>query len=647
MPSLIPRPRLHSKSKSASKSTTSSSQAQGVTRTSRAADDVTLPAAPQQTQQLQGGKPAASTNADRGPRYGSGAGVGAGAGGIESNLISTRASPAAGGHENQAVEVNKDSSGLFNRLLQRGKSLKRKPRPSSRGISAATDLDSDQLQLQQASRPPADEGAIAGISLVGQQQQRQLLESFSNSPQNASALQQQDQPRATPIAVDPAPVPETTVPPNSQVTKSLPGPGREDNLETPTMAKPIARKPSLRDRFRLKPAAATQSPEEQRKPPVIYIPKHAAADFSRMAASSRPRASYSFDEDRTLSPRTDELGVDPHALTKELEELQIKPNRHSSTLQPLPEAELEPFAHKAQHQHEPTPKQDHRRGLSRNQSVPSAKPRGQRQRHSQTKTVDVSEPPAAPAPEPRSPAHRHNASTASAPLPAAPRQIASQEPEKQATRQTEQHAGLSDFELFLQRAEQEDRAQRERMLHGIPYRMKTQPPLNPFYTTNFAPVSAPAPALDDIREADHPGPASSPPSDAPLVIRAGLAAGGGSRSSGTRTRRDSSQYGYQLHAGPASGGNPNPNRGSWSASNEAEREKERKASGGVIPEYTLPVDASYVGASSGVQYPAAAREPRGLKRQGSITQRIAEYIKPSRERARYGHPVSPTAVPRQ
>lgn len=608
MPSLISRPRLHS------------SSSQDATRTSRAADDVTLPVALQKTQHLQGGKPAASASADRGLHDGSGAETRA--------EISTRASP---GEHNV-----KDSSGLFNRLLQRGKSLKRKPRPSSRGISAPNQ--------RPASRP--DEGPIAGTSVSVGQQQQQQQQSFSNSPQNLSALQQQsqrDQPRATtPIPVAPALVAESTVPPNAQIANSVPQPRREDISGTSTMAKPIVRKPSLRDRFRLK-SSTTPSPEEQRKPSVIYIPKHAATDFSRMVVTSRPRASYSFDEDRTLSPRNDDFGVDAHALTKELEELQIKPNRHSSTLQPLPEAEPDPFAHEVQLQNEPIPKSEYRRGHSRNQSVPSAKPRGHRQRHSQTNAADPGEVPPPPAPVSHPQAHRHNASTASAPSSAIPRHLVDQESEKQAINQVEQHAGLSDYELFLQRAEEEDRAQRERMLHGIPYRVKTQPPLNPFYTTNFAPVSAPVPALDDIHETDHQEQTPSNPSDAPLMIRAGLAVGGGSRSSGTRTRRDSSQYGYQLHSGPMSGGNPN--RGSWSASNEAEKEKERKVSGGAIPEFTLPVDANYVGAASGVQY--QAREPRGLKRQGSITQRIAEYIKPSRERSKHDSPVAPGAVPRR
>lgn len=122
----------------------------------------------------------------------------------------------------------------------------------------------------------------------------------------------------------------------------------------------------------------------------------------------------------------------------------------------------------------------------------------------------------------------------------------------------------SDFELFLQRADEEDRLRLEKIRRGLGLsNWHYTPPLNPFYTTNFA-QPAPPQQLAEINESD---------AEDMVVLHSTTSTGGvGSRSSrvasakggskSVATKHDSAQY--QLpHRRSNSGNVTGVKPGSW------------------------------------------------------------------------------------
>ena len=462
----------------------------------------------------------------------------------------------------------------------------------------------------------------------------------------------------------------------------------------------LKKKPSLRDRLKSwqKPVSTPAPIEEESKPRFVYQPKHAAADFSRLGSSPPLRRAHdrsSFDQDDRSSNHLRERRRSTSSRTSDADVL--RPDRISTTgLQTLVENEAVQTRLKRQSKHHvevavkalPT---DQKR-LSREESRRSASKRhsyamvqdpweaSQKAIHVPINTAPVTWSPAA---EKVTRHHSRGRKTG--------REEARDAHAPQPTRQ------LSDYELFLARAEAEDRVQREQMM------AMARGTTHPFNAGGYV---RPNPHIQ-YASAAHPSPERSTSGTTAVQDRQ---SGDRSRRSSSRTRgregsnRNSGQHYYVLSgtgAGAAEAvvmpGRPSnhPKRQSWSASyrsSDGEREggletqKKTAAFSQSAPDYGVidwarrrdsqtiqqqqqprahkvatstpavhilekkgeATDAKPVVERTSVEYQTQAQPPRTLRRQTSITQRIADYIRPARANS-VGHhehahrPVSRTA----
>ncbi|KAM7193634.1 hypothetical protein V8F20_008271 [Naviculisporaceae sp. PSN 640] len=349
------------------------------------------------------------------------------------------------------------------------------------------------------------------------------------------------------------------------------------------MAQPrLRKKASIRDRLKAWPKptqstlATSTSPYDQPKR-FVYQPKHAASDFSRMvisspapATASRRNAKPSFDEDSTLSPSLEPVDA-----------------RHTIPRDDSISNDAQDFA------------------LQRSRS-------GARRQYKMTEDPWMASQTAAHVPIGRK----------RQPIPQqADKMAASLADEQESSAAASQN--LSDFEAFLARAEAEDRAQREQILRSFSHHSSFQSPnyVRPNPHRQFAKVTG----GDLSGTTVIPGPVSA----------------GGSRSSRGESHRTSGQYAlsgseeqYQprsLHTRHASW---TPSFGADSAEIERSLEKGGSSTWGPPQRSTprtrkaqpaQPQKALYSVNESAKQ----PEQPRTLRRQTSIAQRIAEYIKPS------------------
>lgn len=380
----------------------------------------------------------------------------------------------------------------------------------------------------------------------------------------------------------------------------------------------LKKRASIRDRFRSLAKDApdptpTSRPEKQRVP---YVPTHAAADFSRMAVAPRPMSRQqqlqSSDGPRTFPQRTAEPLI-PAAAHPAEEELQSPEGpRHLSqrALETLDE-------------NEPV-------------QVTSA------QRQSGQHVPDVDAPLSAAALK-NSRQQHEGRSDAVGPLSNPPTSPPARVHELQESRSEQE---LSDYELFLARAEERERSHREHLLRTLSQRQypRPEPEANQYHPRNSATYTADSAVVAE---------ASGPLRKGWEGRMSGLDSGIGSKTSSQQGEGSK----LQSEEPPARVSNTwergHRKRASWTPSfgagggRDAERRLERGSD--AVPELdeghrvedahldtyiTSPRNSASASAERGY----AAQQPRTLKRQTSITQKLGSYIKPARPVTRYEEP---------
>ncbi|KAK3312315.1 hypothetical protein B0H66DRAFT_396732 [Apodospora peruviana] len=548
---------------------------------------------------------------------------------------------------------NEGDHSLFGRLLRRAKSTKESSR--SRRRRAATENVTDQIPTDGAEGATSNLAPVRAAQVPQHQHQRsQSSDAVAATATDSSFAQKQPLPQQTATIANP----QQQSQPLSQQTPIAASPQRpqqlapscQDNaVPTPEMGTPTAvqqphlrKKASLRDRLKAwqKPAPApTPAPSEQAKPRFVYQPKHAASDFSRLVVSSaaaprRARADSS-DEDRTLTNPFEQS----HVHDEEDAELAVKPRRHSPPLQTLVENEtVLPSRNRSRRE-----KYKESARASEEPSVQRLRS-GAKQRHSYDLVEDpwdashaavVSVPIGSSAPVPSAAARRHADSQIEdpkAPLLLQQEEESQSPPPPTAERGSEKTAPMSDYERFIARAEAEERAYREKILRSFSQRSAALQ-----QQQQHAGYVKPNPHLQyaNVGGGELSG---------TTVVGGGRASGGGSKSSrGGSTQRTSGQY-YTL-AGSEDKPHHQPRghkkNASWSPSGtDAEKALEKTsppaAAANAVstsrrPRQQLPVtygvDEDYHPPTRG----SMDYQPRTLRRQASITQRIAGYIKPTRE----------------
>ncbi|KAK3934640.1 hypothetical protein QBC46DRAFT_324795 [Diplogelasinospora grovesii] len=202
---------------------------------------------------------------------------------------------------------------------------------------------------------------------------------------------------------------------------------------------------------------------------------------------------------------------------------------------------------------------------------------------------------------------------------------------------------LSDYELFLARAEAEDRTHREQIWRNISQR-------------SAAVTGTPALPSNYVKPNPHLQYASAPTeSSTGTTALAGRTSAGGSKSSRgggsqPQSQRNSGQYAlggseehhqqqqYGRSRGHVKRANWTPSYAAGGADAEKALEKQRAQPVTAMDE---KVSATFEAANATTRLGEyQPQQPRTLRRQTSITQRIAEYIRPSREvGANYEPPV--------
>ncbi|KAH8882955.1 hypothetical protein GQ53DRAFT_753257 [Thozetella sp. PMI_491] len=354
----------------------------------------------------------------------------------------------------------------------------------------------------------------------------------------------------------------------------------------------LRKKASFRERLsiRLRPSTAqlspTPPPQEEKRPRSAYVPTHAASDFSRLTVSARRPPRRSYDEARTLAERPGSVSPVAAASVEDQDvDFYVKPKRMSPPLQTL--MENESTLADGSSRRESDGGTDDRPQSHRQQE------RSKRGHHASYKLVaDPWEPSEVP-----SPPRRVNAIL-------------------QATEQEDESIGLlvpptnpfadapkersasdagprTDFEVFIARAEAEDHARREQVMRNRSQRSSAVPPA---YT----------------RPSPHHQFASAT-SGGNAVPPASLSISG----SGRQRREGHRDSAYDA-----------AKRASWNPSFAPNDDVASLARRSPPPRGSDSLEKSRVRALQDQQ-------PRSLRRQSSIAQRISDYVRPAREHSRY------------
>lgn len=388
----------------------------------------------------------------------------------------------------------------------------------------------------------------------------------------------------------------------------------------------LKKRASIRDRFRSLAKDApdptpTSRPEKQRVP---YVPTHAAADFSRMAVAPRPMSRQqqrqSSDGPRTFPQRTTEPLIPAPAYPAEEEPQSPEGPRHLSqrVLETLDENEPVQMtsAQRQTGQHVPD--------IDAPLSVAAVK--NSRQQHEGRATLNDTVDPLPNLPT-SPPARVHESSEQG--------RIVEARSEKE----------LSDYELFLARAEERERAHREHLLRTLSQRQypRPEPEANQYHPRNSATYTADSAVVAE---------ASGPLRKGWEGRMSGLDSGIGSKTSSQQGEGSK----LQSEEPPTRVSNTwergHRKRASWTPSfgagggREAERRLERGSD--AVPEldeghrvedaHLDTYTTSRNSASASAERVYAAQQPRTLKRQTSITQKLGSYIKPARPVTRYEEP---------
>lgn len=397
---------------------------------------------------------------------------------------------------------------------------------------------------------------------------------------------------------------QSSVLPSTQATPNPTTASHEEAMhqEVPTPAKAsLKRQPSLRDRLRFWPATPAPAPEADTKPRQPYVPTHAASDFSRVVVAPRPLTSLYYDQRQSLPPpRRDREAPEGPDGTEKNRWPDGRLKRHSHTLRPVPEAELNSKVERqAQH------------GLASQKTDSSQNRKDPRHhRHLSNPFDDAHE------------ALYPSGGRLSEPIHSLPeddmKQLSPEDTESPSLDSQNPDKELTDYQQFIARAAAEERTAQRAEIRRSLTRHRAYPP--PDERSKFDPdgyyVYPSFPNPPDMNSA-----AAVSTKRRSQLFGTG---GGGSKSSGSKSKRDS---GYHTHARQGSGGAAmdQSNRTSWTpslvrqAADDAE-ERDRVAE---------LADDGVLGGGS--QRAFGAGEEKPLRRQPSLRKRVSEYIKPPRE----------------
>lgn len=375
----------------------------------------------------------------------------------------------------------------------------------------------------------------------------------------------------------------------------------------------LKKRASIRDRFRSL-AKDTPSPApEPEKQRTVYVPSHAAADFSRLAVSPRPvsrqQQRYSYDKPRALS--------------------------QPATEQPNPIAALHLSDNEPQRPADP--RHYSQRGLETLDEIESVRVQGQigqrvpeidapqlespldnsrQQRQGQAAISDFSGP------------SSNNTVSLIAHVSETPKH------DQAGAAQEKGRQQLSDYELFLARAEERERTHREHLLRTLSQRQypRPEPEIIPYQPRNSATYTADSAVVAEAVGHPRKGRTS--------VLDSGI----GSRSSSHLQTEEPAAAAAHVSGTWERG---HRKRGSWTPSfgaggRDVERRLEREGAD-VVPEEETFHGGTYTtlhrnNTSSYADRSYAAQQPMTLKRQTSIKQKLGAYIKPARPPTRYEEP---------
>ncbi|KAJ9158138.1 hypothetical protein NKR19_g3612 [Coniochaeta hoffmannii] len=402
----------------------------------------------------------------------------------------------------------------------------------------------------------------------------------------------------------------------------------------------LRKKASIRDRFR---SLARESPSpsptpipQPEKKRAVYVPKHAAADFSRLALSPRPvsrqqqRFSFSYDEPRDSLQEASEEAI-PIAAEPSEGETHSPPGPRHHAQRGLETLDENAPARVRGRKGEPIPETD---------AVQPGSGNPRQQRQGQAAVTDFGAPSAHP-------------------TYCLPAQVPEDDQAEEA--QGKERQQPSDYELFLARAEERERAHRERLLRTLSQRQYPRPeppepgPPHQPQPRNSATYTADSAVVADASNNNN----NNNNNNNPLRkgwegrVSSGLDSGIGSKSSSQQTKPlPQQQQQPDEHATTAVRGSStwergHRKRGSWTPSfgaggRDGERRLERDAD-------VLPEEEAYQGGGGGAGAYTTSRgnaasygdgvhagqQPRTLKRQTSIKQKLGAYIKPARPPTRY------------
>lgn len=386
----------------------------------------------------------------------------------------------------------------------------------------------------------------------------------------------------------------------------------------------LKKRTSIRDRFRtLAKDAPAPTPE---KPRTAYVPTHAAADFSRLAVTPRPMSRQqqrqSYDEPRAVP----QYAMEPPEPTTVHGTEDEFPNpagpRHISqrALETLDENEpvQATSAHELVEQRVPE--------IDAPQPVSSFRDsRQQPENHAAISDTG-------------SPSSNHTTS-----LPPHVRERPDQD-RIEGARSEKDAQQFSDYELFVARAEERERAHREHLLRTLSLRQypRPEPEANQYHPRNSATYTADSAVVAE---------ASGPLRKGWEGRMSGLDSGIGSKSSSQQGEAPKLQPEEPAARVSNAGERGHRKRASWTPSfgaggRDAERRLERGSDS--VPELDegYRPEAAHHGsyttsrniASSHGERSYSAQQPRTLRRQTSIKQKLGAYIKPARPTTRYEEP---------
>ncbi|TPX07972.1 uncharacterized protein E0L32_010303 [Thyridium curvatum] len=448
--------------------------------------------------------------------------------------------------------------GRFRSLFQRSKSL----RNPSRGLHKTAGV------------PSAGLGPEKAVAITEHQRQDVVVTESPTRTESASFTTRQ---HAAPLLRS---HPSST---HSEPPTPRPPP---DQLEHPAEAMgkmpPLLKKrPSFRDRFRRKPSPPTQVAPEEPRVHSVYVPRHAASDFSRLSVPPRRHEIFPIAESPVVAPPPrDDHELARVEVPRRLQLEDEKPRYSHAQQDSLGVSRLREDTDRGGQGHGPTTQ-------SRPQHGPAA----------QMKPV---------------PTHHRSSSTASDDTPdrREPAQTAGHDRQDDNARQ-EQTLGAeaapeaepsSDYQEFLSRAAAEDRAHREQVWRALTSASRAAPRSRLESVADTALAAAEGSGGGGPFDTVGSSRSASPGNDAPNYLLAAA------------PRRS---WGRQQQHGPAAAATSGRDGGDLPALAEHGGHHWQVVAG------VQPTGRALGGTTTGAQ------QPRGLKRHSNMAQRIAQYVRPA------------------